>query len=91
MRRAVIIGSVTVLTAAVFGSAELFSWDSPSKEELKAELCNAFSNWLKENEQSPEFKAAENKSPGERNLREQTAFDAVMAVRADIKRCGEAT
>ncbi|MBK1866530.1 hypothetical protein [Taklimakanibacter albus] len=91
MRRAVVIGSVSVLTAAAFGSAELFSWDRPSEKELKEEVCNAFSKWLKENEQSSEFKVAEKKSPGERTIREQTAFDAVVSVRAGMKKCDEAT
>jgi hypothetical protein len=90
MRRAILVAPVLFL-ATGFCSAELIASQRTSETELKKEICDAFLTWLKENEQSPEYKAAQKKSRNERTEREQTTFEAVEAVRTDIERCGKVT
>lgn len=73
---------------AVLGAAELITWSGPSEGEVRQEICDdSLPKRLQEYEQSPEYKAAEKKSPGERTVRERTVFEAVEYSRAEIERC----
>ena len=90
MRRVVVV-ALALLMAAVFWVAELMPWQPMSEKEVRNKICDAFLIWLTENEQSPEYKAAQKKSREERTVRERTVFDAVEVVRADIEKCGKAT